>query len=128
MATKEEYLKKAEHNERFFNEFDTSTTPYLDWVVTGIFYSAIHYIKAVAAKHGFTNISSYGEMDNVFNRVHVFRMRRDIWVDYRQLKDDSRTARYDTSLIPTTEVISLKDKEFENIKAFALTECVGARP
>ena len=122
MATKDEHLSKAEHNEKFFTQFDISTTQFLDWVVTGIFYSAIHYIRAVAAKHGFTNISTYGEMDNLFGRLSVFRKNQDIYVDYRQLKDDSRAARYDMTPIPATEVISLRDEEFENIKTFALAK------
>lgn len=120
MATKEEHLRKAEHNEEFFTQFDINATQFLDWVVTGIFYSAVHYIRAVAAKHRFTNISSYGEMDNLFSRLSVFKRRRDIYKDYRQLKDDSRAARYDMTPIPATEVISLRDEEFENIKTFAV--------
>lgn len=121
MASEKEHLRKAEHNERFFSEFKIEATPYLDWVVTGIFYSAIHYIRAVAAKHGLTNISSYGDVDTAFNKLSVFKRRRDVYSDYRQLKDDSRAVRYNMANIPATEVIKLRDNEFKNIKAFALT-------
>ncbi len=121
MATKEQHLKKAEHNEAFFNEFEIDATPYLDWVVTGIFYSAIHYIRAVAAKHRFINISSYGEIDRMFSTVSIFKRNSDVYIDYRQLKDDSRAARYEITPFSATEVIGLRDQEFKNIKSFALT-------
>ena len=120
MASKEEHLRQAEHNERFFNELDINTTPYLDWVVTGIFYSAIHYIRAIAAKYAFTNISSYGDMDAVFDRLSIFKRHRDIYADYRQLKDDSRAVRYDMRQIPATEVLSLIAEEFASIKSFVM--------
>jgi len=120
VATKEKHIRKAEHNERFVDLFDIDTTPFLDWAITGIFYSAIHYIRALAAKHSFINISTYGEMDNLFNRISVFKNNRSAYVDYRQLKDDSRTARYEMIKFSTPEVRSLKNGEFQRIKSFVL--------
>lgn len=120
MATKKEHIRKAEHNERFIDLFDIDTTPFLDWVITGIFYSAIHYIRALAAKYGLINISSYGDMDKLFNRISVFKNNRTAYMDYRQLKDDSRSARYEMVKFSTPEVRSLKNEEFQRIKSFIL--------
>ncbi len=120
MATKKEHIRKAEHNERFIDLFDIDTTPFLDWVITGIFYSAIHYIRALAAKYDLINISSYGDMDNLFNRISVFKNNRTAYMDYRQLKDDSRSARYEMVKFSTREVRSLKNGEFQRIKSFVL--------
>jgi hypothetical protein len=44
-----EHLHRAEHNEESYLSFDLITTPYLDWVVNGIFYSALHYIESYLA-------------------------------------------------------------------------------
>lgn len=120
MATKDQHLKKAQHNERFLGEFDLTSTQFLDWVITAIFYSALHYIRALAAKNGYTNISSYGEMDHLFSRLSVFRRRSDIFYGYRQLKDDSRAARYDMRAFTPDEVGSLLKDEFDRIKSFVM--------
>jgi hypothetical protein len=121
MPTRDQHLRKAQHNERFFTSFDINLTPYLDWVITGIFYAALHYIRALAAKYRFTNISSYGDMDRLFNRLSVFRNNATIYSDYRQLKDDSRVARYEMDQLSPSDVVELRDVEFDRIKSFVLS-------
>ena len=120
MRTKQ-HLDKAQHNEDFFNHFDLDTTPYLDWIITGIFYSALHYIRAVASKHNFENIASYGDLDNLFNRLSILKRSPPIYQDYRQLKDDSREARYEVIKLNKNDVQELRDQEFTRIKTFALS-------
>lgn len=122
MPTKDEHLKKAKHNERFFTSLDINTTPFRDWVITGIFYSALHYIRALAAKHSFANIGRYGEIDNLLSRLPVFRKHPTIYSDYRQLKDDSRAARYEMVALSSSQVIDLRDNEFQRIKSFVLSK------
>ena len=121
MPTQDQHLNKAQHNERFFASFDIDITPYLDWVITGIFYAGLHYIRALAAKHRLTNISSYGEMDKLFSRLSVFRNNPSIYSDYRQLKDDSRAARYEMDRLSSRDVVELRDVEFNRIKSFVLS-------
>lgn len=121
VATKEQHLQKAQHNERFFNSFDLDITSFLDWVITGIFYSALHYIRAIASMHKFENIASYGELDKLFNRLFVLKHNAAIYYDYRQLKDDSRDARYEMVEFTKAEVQNLRDQEFARIKSFALS-------
>ncbi|KPJ65246.1 MAG: hypothetical protein AMJ45_05405 [Syntrophobacter sp. DG_60] len=121
MASKEQHLKKAEHNERFFNHLDLDTTLFLDWIVTGIFYSALHYIRAIASMYGFENIASYGELDKLFDRLSILKRNLDIYQDYRQLKDDSRDARYEMIKFVKVEVQDLRDQEFSRIKSFVLS-------
>jgi hypothetical protein len=120
MATEEIHLRQAKHNEQFLDTFDLSTTPYLDWVVTVIFYAALHYIRALAARHHFGNVSSHADMDRIFSRVPVFRRQPDVYVDYRQLKDDSRAARYDARQFSPREVVELQDEEFQRIRVFVV--------
>lgn len=118
MASKDDHFKKAQHNERFFSHFERSNTPFLDWVVTGIFYSALHYIRTIASKNNFTNISSYGEIDNLFNRLSIFKRNHQLYYDYRLLKDNSREARYEMRIISGREVEDLINNEFQRIKDF----------
>jgi hypothetical protein len=92
----------------------------LDWAVTVIFYAALHYIRALAARHHFTNISSYGDIDRLFERLRVFRMNPAIYIDYRQLKDDSRAARYDLRGFVPDEVEDLRVEELRRIREFVL--------
>lgn len=122
MASKAQHLQKAEHNESFFGQFPVATTPFIDWVVTGIFYAALHYLRAVASKYGFTNVSSYADMDQLFAQLVPLRRRADIWTDYRHLKDDSRDARYEMRRFQTHEVLDLQSNHFSRIRKFARRE------
>jgi len=92
MPTLKEHLRKAIHNEDFYSSFDLEKTPYLDWVVNGIFYSALHYM------------GSYFATQNQHPGDHLERNRlievdpnlgRNFYIScYRDLKDDSEDARY----------------------------------
>ena len=120
MATEQAHLRQAQHNEQFLTTLDPAVTPYLDWAVTVIFYAALHYIRALAARHQFMNISRYGELDRVFERLPVFRHNRAVYADYRQLKDDSRAARYDMGVFSSEDVAGLRDEELYRIRQFVL--------
>ncbi|MCZ6479114.1 MAG: hypothetical protein O6929_01720 [candidate division NC10 bacterium] len=122
MATEREHLRQAEHNEDFVGTFDLTRTPYLDWAATVIFYAALHYIRALAARHRIRNISRYAEMDNLFDRLMVFRRNPGVYEDYRQLKDDSRAARYDMRRFSPEEVMGLRDEELRRINQFVRTQ------
>lgn len=122
MATEQAHLQQAVHNEQFLATFDLVITPYLDWAVTVIFYAALHYIRAVAARYLFSNISTYGELDRMFERLQILRQNSGIYVDYRQLKDDSRVARYDMRKFSPQEVRDLRDEELSRIRQFVLSQ------
>lgn len=120
MATEQSHLRQARHNEEFLATFNLGATPYLDWAVTAIFYAALHYIRALAARHLFTNIARYGELERVFARLQIFRPYPGVYADYRQLKDDSRAARYDMRIFLPQEVEALRDEELNRIRQFVL--------
>lgn len=128
MASEQAHLAQARHNEAFLGSFDLATTPYLDWAVTAIFYSALHYIRALAARYRITNISTYGEMDRLFQRVSLFRQHQWVYQDYRQLKDDSRAARYDMRKFTLREAGELRDEELFRIREFVLRQFGSATP
>ncbi len=120
MATGEQYLDQARHNERFLTTFDLSVSPYLDWAVTVIFYAALHYLRALAAIYGFTGISSYVDEDRTFARLSVLRRNAGIYADYRQLKDDSRAARYEMKRLTPEAASELRNEELYRIREVVL--------
>jgi len=86
-----EHLHKAEHNEDFYLSFDLNTTPYRDWIVNGIFYSALHYIESYLAtqqKH------SQNHPDRNANIRDDPNLGIDIFRKFNALKDDSENGRY----------------------------------
>ncbi|RYM32099.1 hypothetical protein ERX46_15565 [Brumimicrobium glaciale] len=45
------YLNQANHNEEFHNCIcENSPDKFYDWKITSLFYTAIHYLKALALK------------------------------------------------------------------------------
>ncbi|MDL1970998.1 MAG: HEPN domain-containing protein [Candidatus Desulfofervidaceae bacterium] len=122
MATVQEHLKKAEHNEKFFVcLLSDKSDPFLDWVITGMFYSALHYIRALAAQHGFKNVSSYAQIDRLFSTLTMFKHNKKVYISYRRLKDFSRNARYEMEDFTRKEVEELEKEDFQNIKTFVLS-------
>ncbi len=88
MSSKQEHIKWAEHNEAFIDSLNLDATPYRDWVVTGMFYAAVHYVEAYLAtrnKHS---------RDHRARDSTVKRLLPAISHNYRSLKDESINARY----------------------------------
>jgi hypothetical protein len=120
MASQAEHRTQAERNEDFFGTFDISGAKFLDWAVTVLFYSALHYLRSLMSKHGYLNVSSYGDMDRAFERLAVLKRNPDIYVDYRGLKDDSWAARYNMWRPAPSEVVELRDNEFQRVRHFVI--------
>lgn len=84
------HLRKAQHNENFYLGFDVEKTPYKDWVVVGVFYTALHFIDSYFAlnnKHPF----AHGMRDDWVR--NDWRLSK-IWLDYRDLKEYRQKASY----------------------------------
>lgn len=109
MPQKDEHLTQAVHNEAFVNSFDFDTSLFLDWVLTGIFYSSIHYIEAFLATKD-KHTSAHKSRDNY---VGVYLVN--IYDDYRDLKDDTDDARYRCRTI-SKEIVEESLGKLENIK------------
>src|SRR5689334_12600174 len=82
------HLRQADHNEHLVAFLEG--TPYPDWAVTAIFYSALHHVDA------------YFHTENIHCRVHFDRdteiarnrATRPIYKEYGHLKMLSEEARY----------------------------------
>jgi len=91
MPNKIEHLSKAEYNENYYQYFDLVNTPYLDWVVNGVFYSALHYIESYLATQN--NHPATHADRNAYIREDP-NLGRYIFKKYTSLKDDSESGRY----------------------------------
>ena len=104
MPRLQQHLDKAKHNEEFVASLDWNTTPYLDWVVTGMFYAALQYVEAYLATQG---------IHSVDHRARDSDIRRDpqlkpLYSSYGELKNHSINARYMTTRFTTPDVQALK--------------------
>jgi hypothetical protein len=112
-STADEHFLRAQQNERFANQIDLNTSPVaVHWVVTILFYAALHYVQAYFAalgrKHGLhTTRASDIQRDN---RIAV------IYDDFRQLSDMSRDARYECSALQPGH-IKFAQERLEQIKS-----------
>ena len=90
MPQKHEHLTKAKHDEEFVSSLDLSTTPYLDWAITALFYAALHYVEAYFAtmkRHS----PDHRTRDSAVQRDSRIR---GIYDDFNELKNHSINARY----------------------------------
>jgi hypothetical protein len=89
LPTKEEHTEKAINNEKFGEVLCQSPT-FIDWAVTVLFYSALHYCHAVLAVYGQHPTSHEATGPFVRNNPVL----KKIWKEYESLRTASRNARY----------------------------------
>ena len=90
MPTRDEHIRKAKHNESFISSFDLNSTPFLDWVVTAIFYAALHYLDAYLAENN-KHPGTHQVRNSLFSKDPNLAT---LWNSYQDLENDSREARY----------------------------------
>ena len=91
MPTSAEHRAKAESNEFFIQHLNN---PFWDWFVSVAFYTALQYIDAYFA----TLMPPVHPPTHQTRDSHIHAKLPRVYVDYRQLEDDSRDARYDASM------------------------------
>jgi hypothetical protein len=115
LPTTPEHRAKAENNEFLV---ETLENPFWDWAVTGVFYAALHYIEAYfAGRVPALHPPSHTIRDN---HIHSDNTLRAIYVDYRQLEDESRNARYDAGMTFTQGDVGIAKGCLERIKKVIL--------
>jgi len=116
VATKDEHLAKAKHNEACVAAL---TDTFWDWAVTGIFYTALHYMMAFLA----TKADHPPTHQVRISHIHRDRALKPIYVDYRELQNESEDARYlernPLTAFSEADVIRLKGN-LETIKKLVL--------
>lgn len=114
MPKKDEHTDQAEHNRAFWESYNLDSTPYLDWVVIGIFYESVHWIEAYLDTKG---EHSGGHPDRLRN---IKRYRADIGEirsDYEVLRTESVNARYLCHKHNSTEISGDLIPVLDNIKS-----------
>lgn len=92
MPTSEQHIDRARRNQKFAEHLDLDTTEFRDWVVTGYFYSTLHWIDAYLVRekkktedgHAFRNTQT----NNLKELTPISR-------PYRKLYSYSRNVRYE---------------------------------
>lgn len=102
MPRLQEHLDKAKHNENYYQSFNLDNTPYLDWVVNGIFYSAVHYVDAYFATIRFHPRDHQRRIDRILQDNNL---GRNFYINYyRPLDQHSRSGRYNMKVFTSIEV------------------------
>ncbi len=109
------YLNQAAHNEEFHKSIgENFTNKFYDWRITSLFYTAIHYLKALAHKRDINIGQTHHEIElniNPQRNNSSMRITKGAWREYKSLLQYSRTSRYegiDTD-IETFEIIMKTD-------------------
>ena len=93
------FLNQATHNEEFHSCLcENFTEKFYDWRITSLFYTAIHYLKALALKRGIDIGQTHHEIElnvNPDRNNCKMRIKKGAWSDYKSLLQYSRTSRYD---------------------------------
>lgn len=111
------HFSKGDHNEKFFNSFDLDKTTFRDWVVVGIFYTAIHYYEAYFAKSN-RHTRSHETQDNWISNDKKISSTYD---DYRELKQHRWKASYQAYNFKAEEIRDSILPKLQNIKSIVLT-------
>ena len=86
------------HNEDFVKDTDN---PYFDWKVTGMFYVAVHYVDAYLDKAiGYSPDTHAKRMTAIAKMAPL----KNVLYDYRELLNESRSARYDVVQFTLSDV------------------------
>ncbi len=113
----QEFLDQASHNWNFHEAIcDQYPTSFYDWKITLLFYTAIHYLKALAAQKGIHIGDTHLEIDQSVNpdRPHTkMPISRNAWREYKSLYNYSRSARYEgITDVVTFETLKEQDHKF----------------
>ena len=100
------HIQQIERNRAFLNSVDIDNTPFLDWIATVAFYTALHCVEAWFAEQGHgMHFDSHEKRNQEMGKVAEFK--KIIWPRYRELQTQSHRARYQC-VIPTRPLIQTK--------------------
>lgn len=105
------HLEQARHNEAFLQRIDSDT--YSDWVVTVLFYAALHYVDAYLAKQGHADPGDHDTRDDL---IRQFADTRLVWREYSRLKSFSRSSRYYGARFRKADITGLQRGSFDALK------------
>lgn len=130
MASTAEYLQQAAHNFSLSEFLRKDKEEYLDWAVTCLYYSAIHYVNAYLEKCGKTIPRRHRGYDPGGNPGRLDAVQHDpalrpIYANYRYLDDESRDARYELRKCSKDEYDKILIPKYERIKNCVLPKVIS---
>ena len=97
-----EHLQKAHDNEKFLHEHSLIQTAFLDWAVTVISYTALHYVDALLANNFAFHPKDHRERSDRLYKTPA--LRTNLVYDFEDLKNDGIEARYTSRVFTSNEV------------------------
>jgi hypothetical protein len=122
MATPSEHRSKALHNEELLDVYKLAEGKFAGWAITVLFYSALHWMRALAAQEGF-QIRRYEGNESeklALRQIPLFRQSSQPFSWYRMLKHTSQDARYEMTPYSSADFRDLKQRCFDPFKAFII--------
>lgn len=98
----EEHINKARHNEAFLSQFNLPESDFLDWAVTVISYTALHYVDALLTNNFAVKPKNHAERSSCIHAQPT--LRNNIRDDYEDLKNDGIEARYTSKTFTAQEI------------------------
>ncbi len=123
MATPSEHRSKALHNEDLLEVHKLAEGKFAGWAITILFYSALHWMRALAAQEGFQIKRYSGNQSEklALQQIPLFRQSPQSFNYYRSLKDASQDARYEMIQYSNADFLDLKQTCFDPFKSFIIT-------
>lgn len=119
------FLEQAKHNQLFHDKIcECFEDRFFDWKITIVFYTAIHYLKALAYSKGINIGENHEQIESAVNPYidnALMPIKPFAWKAYKAMKNYSRTARYDgITDFETFEELKKDDYKFclENFETF----------
>ena len=108
MSTQNWHLSQHSHNKQFAdNVLYAFHSTYNDWIITSLFYSAVHLVNAHCFKHGFDIPTNHS------NRSRTIEDKlQPIRAEYDSLRLLSETTRYNSHHSKITDLDVLRAKQW----------------
>lgn len=115
MSNLEDHRAKAAHNEALAASLAAS---FEDWAVVALFYAAVHYVEAHFAKNvPPVHSQNHDRRDSAIASSKVLKPQ---WKNYRELKNQSRAARYYAHIVFTQADVDAAKTRLEAVKLVIL--------
>ena len=123
MATPLEHRSKALHNEELLGVHKLAEGKFAGWAITILFYSALHWMRALAAQEGF-QIRRYSGNESeklALQQIPLFHRSPEPFKWYRWLKHASQEARYEMTQFSSADFHDVKHRFFDPFKSFIIS-------
>ena len=101
------HRQKVQHNQQVIAHLQAADDVYLDWVITAMFYTALHLVDQVLYHNARLNPRNHRERHAAIGQQPALAP---VYRDYRELERQSRRSRYDCADFTLQEVQWLAER------------------